>query len=55
MISAALPDHVANEHRLLQALSPQQRSDLAELLAALTGALQADQPSETEPSPRRAR
>jgi DNA-binding MarR family transcriptional regulator len=42
MISAALPDHVANEHRLLQALSPQQRSDLAELLAALTTSLQAE-------------
>jgi len=42
LISAALPDHVANGHRLLQALSPQQRSDLAELLAALTTSLQAE-------------
>src|SRR6476619_7848435 len=38
VISAALPDHVANEHRPLQTLSPQQRHDLAELLAALTRA-----------------
>jgi DNA-binding MarR family transcriptional regulator len=42
LISAALPDHVANEHRLLQGLSPRQREDLAELLAALTAALQAE-------------
>jgi hypothetical protein len=42
VISAALPDHVANEHRLLQALSPQQRSDLAELLSVLTTSLQAE-------------
>jgi DNA-binding MarR family transcriptional regulator len=41
-ISAPLPDHVANEHRLLQGLSPRQREDLAELLAALTAALQAE-------------
>jgi len=55
VISAALPDHVANEHRLLRGLSPRQRSDLAELLAALTNALQADEPSDMEPSPRRTR
>jgi len=40
VISAALPDHVANEHRLLQALTPQQRSDLADLLSVLTSALE---------------
>jgi len=55
VISAALPDHVANEHRLLRGLSPRQRNDLAELLAALTNALQADEPSDMEPSPRRTR
>src|SRR6476661_7533940 len=50
LINAALPDHVANEHRLLQTLSPRQRTDLAELLAALTVALQAES-GEPEPSP----
>ena len=40
LISAALPDHVANEHRLLQALSPQQRDNLVELLGALTSAME---------------
>ena len=35
MISAALPDHVANEHRLLHGLSARQRTDLAELLRSL--------------------
>ncbi len=42
LISAALPDHVANEQGLLRGLSPRQREDLAELLAALTAALQAE-------------
>ena len=35
MISAALPDHVANEHRLLHGLSARQRTDLADLLRSL--------------------
>lgn len=40
LISAAVPDHVANEHRLLGGLSEQQRSELADLLRALTSAIQ---------------
>lgn len=35
LISAALPDHVANEHRLLSGLSARQRTELAELLRLL--------------------
>ena len=35
LISAALPDHVANEHRLLDGLSARQRTEVAELLRSL--------------------
>jgi len=35
LISAALPDHVANEHRLLDGLSARQRTEVAELLRLL--------------------
>ena len=55
VITAALPDHVANEHRLLQALTPQQRGDLADLLSVLTSALEGASTGAPEPSPRRAR
>jgi DNA-binding MarR family transcriptional regulator len=40
LISAALPDHVANEHRLLGGLSGEQRSTLAGLLHTLTRSLE---------------
>lgn len=39
VISAALPDHVFNEHRLLAALTDQDRERLAELLERLSGAM----------------
>ena len=39
VISAALPDHVFNEHRLLAALTQAERDRLAELLEALSAAL----------------
>ena len=39
LIEQALPDHVANEHRLLQALTPGQRKTLSENLRKLLDAL----------------
>jgi DNA-binding MarR family transcriptional regulator len=39
VIDRALPDHVANEHRLLQALTPGQRKTLTENLRRLLEAL----------------
>ena len=39
-VDRALPDHVANEHRLLAGLSERQRSQLAQLLRALTESMQ---------------
>jgi DNA-binding MarR family transcriptional regulator len=39
LIDQALPDHVANEHRLLQALTPPQRKTLADALRKLLEAL----------------
>jgi len=39
LIEQALPDHVANEHRLLQALTPGQRKTLSENLRKLLEAL----------------
>lgn len=35
LITAAVPDHVANEHRLLVGLAPRHREQLADLLGAL--------------------
>jgi DNA-binding MarR family transcriptional regulator len=40
LVDRALPDHVANEHRLLAGLSARQRSQLTQLLRALTESLQ---------------
>lgn len=39
LIEQALPDHIANEHRLLQALTPTQRKALSENLRKLLEAL----------------
>ncbi len=45
LISAALPDHVANEHRLLQGLSGRQRAELAVLLRSLIQSIEGAAPS----------
>lgn len=45
VISAALPDHVFNEHRLLAGLTSEQSDQLAHLLAALAEALEGMEPS----------
>lgn len=41
LIDRAVPDHVANEHRMLGGLSARQRAQLVQLLRALTDSMQA--------------
>jgi DNA-binding MarR family transcriptional regulator len=40
LIDRAVPDHVANEHRMLAGLSGRQRADLTRLLRALTESME---------------
>ncbi len=42
LVDRVLPDHLATEERLLAALSPQQRTALADLLRTLDGSLDTD-------------
>ena len=44
LIGAALPDHVANEHRLLHGLSARQRAALAALLRSLIQSIEGASP-----------
>lgn len=44
VINAALPDHVANEHRLLGGLSEKQTADLAQLLRLLIASIEGATP-----------
>jgi DNA-binding MarR family transcriptional regulator len=48
LIGTALPDHVANEHRLLHGLSARQRTELAALLRSLIQSIEGAAPL-TEP------
>lgn len=45
LIDRAVPDHVANEHRMLGGLSARQRAQLVQLLRALTDSMQAGEGS----------
>ena len=40
LIDRAVPDHVANEHRMLAGVSDRQRAQLSQLLRALTESMQ---------------